>query len=490
MNSGPVSAYAEPRLLIGGSWRTASDGRTLEVVDPATEQVIGAVPHATADDVAEALEAAVRGFEVWRATPSAERAEVIGGAARLLRDRREEIACTITREMGKPLVQSRAEVDLAAGHLQWNAEEGRRTYGRVISAAATRQQVAIREPIGPVAAFSGWNAAAVTPARKLGSALSAGCSVVLKASEETPATACALATALMDAGLPHGVVNLVFGDPEQISRQLISADAVRGVTFTGSTTVGKSLAALAGGLLKRFVMELGGHAPVVIGPDVSVEEVAESASRAAYRNAGQVCTSPTRFFVHQSQYQEFVEALSERVRALPVGSGFDENTYVGPVANERRLQAIAGLVDDAVRRGAGVSAGGRRLDRPGYFWAPTVLCDVDDDSEIANTEPFAPVALLSSWADVDEVVSRANRLPVGLAGYVFTGDHVLARRLALSLECGALALNGWQVSSPESPFGGWGDSGIGSEGGVEGTAAFQQIKVIDDQTDVRKASVA
>lgn len=462
----------------------ASDGRTEAVIDPATEEAIGEAPHATVDDVTEALQATVQGFAVWRAMAPAERAELMAGGARLLRERREQIAHTITWELGKPLAESRAEVDLAAGHLQWNAEEGRRTYGRVIPGAAGRQQLVIREPIGPVAAFAGWNAPAVTPARKIGSALSAGCSVILKASEETPATACCLVGALVDAGIPSGVVNLVFGDPQQISQQLITADAIRGVTFTGSTTVGKSLASLAGGLLKRFVMELGGHAPVIVGPDVAVEDVADGAARAAFRNAGQVCTSPTRFLVHRDRYDAFVEALSERVRALPVGNGFDERTRVGPLANPRRLEAMANLVDDAVRRGARVTAGGRHLDGPGYFWEPTVLSDVDDDCMVAKVEPFGPVAVLSSWTDVDEVVRRANRPSVGLAAYVFTENHALARQLALEIECGALAINGWQVSSPESPFGGHKDSGNGSEGGVEGTAAFQMTKYIDDQSQV------
>ena len=462
----------------------ASDGRTEAVIDPATEEAIGEVPHATADDVTEALQATAQGFAVWRAMAPAERAELMMGGARLLRERREQIAHTITWELGKPLAESRAEVDLAAGHLQWNAEEGRRTYGRVIPGAAGRQQLVIREPIGPVAGFSGWNAPAVTPARKIGSALSAGCSVILKASEETPATACCLVSALVDAGIPSGVINLVFGDPQQIADQLITADAIRGITFTGSTTVGKSLASLAGGLLKRFVMELGGHAPVIVGPDVAVEDVADGAARAAFRNAGQVCTSPTRFLVHSDRYDAFVEALSERVRALPVGNGFDERTRVGPLANPRRLAAMANLVDDAVRRGARVTAGGRQLDGPGYFWEPTVLSDVDDNCMVAKVEPFGPVAVMSSWTDVDEVVRRANRPSVGLAAYVFTENHALARRLALEIECGALAINGWQVSAPESPFGGHKDSGNGSEGGVEGTAAFQMTKYIDDQSQV------
>jgi succinate-semialdehyde dehydrogenase/glutarate-semialdehyde dehydrogenase len=479
-----VIPYPEPRLLIGGQWRTASDGRTIPVVDPATERVIGGVPHATSGDVAEAVEAAAHGFTVWRATAPSERARVLADAARLLRDRREEIAHTITWELGKPIAESRAEVDTAAEHLRWNAEEARRTYGRVIPAAHGRQRLVVREPVGPVAALSGWNAPAVTPARKIASALSAGCSVVLKPSEETPATACSLAAALADAGSPAGVVNLVFGDPAEIAEQIITSDAIRAITFTGSTAVGKSLAALAGERLKPCVMELGGHAPVIVGADVPVERVADGAARAAYRNSGQICTSPTRFFVHQDIYDAFVDALSERVRAMSVGNPFDDTTQVGPLANERRIAAIGELVADAMSRGARATAGGRRVEMPGYFFEPTVLADVADDCEVANVEPFGPVALLSSWSDVDEVVRRANRLPVGLAGYIFTGDHALARRLALEIACSALAINGWQVSGPETPFGGHGDSGLGSEGGVEGTAAFQQIRFVDDQTEL------
>jgi succinate-semialdehyde dehydrogenase/glutarate-semialdehyde dehydrogenase len=279
----------------------------------------------------------------------------------------------------------------------------------------------------------------------------------------------------------------VFGDRGRIAEQLITAEPIRAITFTGSTTVGKSLAALAGGLLKPCVMELGGHAPVIVGADVSVERVADGAARAAYRNSGQVCTSPTRFLVHQDVYDAFVDALSERVRALSVGNGFDEDTQVGPLANQRRLEAIDELVEDALSRGARATAGGRRVEGPGYFFEPTVLANVDDDCRIANVEPFGPVALVSSWRYVDEVVERANRLPVGLAGYIFTGDHALARRLALEVDCGALAINGWQVSGPETPFGGHGDSGLGSEGGLEGTAAFQQLRYVDDQTELKEA---
>ena len=476
--------YVQSQLLIGGTWRAASDGRALPVIDPATEQAIGEVPYATADDVTEALEAAEQGFRVWRALAPGERAEVMIRAANLLRERRDQIAHTITLELGKPLNESLAEVDLAAAHLQWNAEEGRRTYGRIIPSAAGRQRLVTREPIGPIAGFSGWNAPAVTPSRKISSALSAGCSIILKASEETPATACCFVRALVDAGVPAGVVNLVFGDAQQIAQQLITADAVRGITFTGSTAVGKSLASLAAGLLKRFVMELGGHAPVIIGPDVSIDDVADGAARAAFRNAGQICTSPTRFFVHGRRYEEFVDAFAERAREVPVGNGFDEQVRVGPLANVRRLEAIAELVDDAIGRGARLVAGGRRVDRSGYFWEPTVLADVNDDCSVANVEPFAPVAVLSSWTDIDDVVRRANRLPVGLAAYVFTESHALARRLADDVDCGAIAINGWQVSVPESPFGGHKDSGIGSEGGVEGTSAFQVTKYIDDQSQL------
>jgi succinate-semialdehyde dehydrogenase/glutarate-semialdehyde dehydrogenase len=472
-------AYPDLGLLVDGSWRTTATSSP--VVDPATEDVIAEVPHASPDDVNAALAAAARGFATWRALPVTERAAIIREAARLVRERSEDIARVITRELGKPLAEARVEVGTAAGILEWNADEGRRTFGRIIPGPQGRRQFVQPEPIGPVAAFSPWNAPLITPSRKISSALAAGCSVVIKPAEETPGTAVCLARAFQDAGLPAGVLNVVFGDPAAISQRLLTSDVVRAVTFTGSTVVGRALAGLAATNLKRAVLELGGHAPVVVCPDADLDTVAAGAAKAAYRNAGQVCTSPTRFFVHRSGYPAFLDSLTERVGALRLGNGFDDGTDIGPVASGKRLAAVEHLVADAVRHGARVTVGGERLDGPGYFYRPTVLADVGDDCEVAAVEPFGPLATVAPYDDIDSAIARANAVPFGLAGYVFGHDAATLRRLGDELDCGAVAVNHWQVSGPETPFGGHKDSGFGAEGGSEGIAAFQQLKFLSEQ---------
>jgi succinate-semialdehyde dehydrogenase/glutarate-semialdehyde dehydrogenase len=475
----PAVDYPDLRLLVDGQWRGAPV--TTPVVDPATEQVIAEVPHATTDDMDAALAAAERGFRTWRRTPVAERAAVMREAARLVRERADRFATVITRELGKPLAEARVEVGTAVGILEWNADEGRRTYGRVIPGPPHRRQFVQAEPIGPVAAFAPWNAPLITPSRKISSALAAGCSVVIKPAEETPGTAVLLAQAYLDAGLPAGVLNVLFGEPAAISQRLLTSDVIRAVTFTGSTAVGRSLAGTAALHMKRAVMELGGHAPVLVCDDVSADDVAAGAATAAYRNAGQVCTSPTRFLVARSRYAEFLDALTDRVGALRLGNGFDADTDVGPLANERRVAAIDHLVADAVRHDARVTTGGRRRPGPGYFWAPTVLADVADDCEVARVEPFGPLATVAAFDDLDTAIRRANSVPFGLAGYVFSNDAATVRRLGAELDCGAIAVNHWQVSGPETPFGGHKDSGFGSEGGIEGISAFQQLKFLSEQ---------
>jgi succinate-semialdehyde dehydrogenase / glutarate-semialdehyde dehydrogenase len=470
--------YPDLGLLVDGRWLAAAG---TPVVDPATEEVIAEVPHATTDDVDAAIAAAARGFQVWRRTPVAERAAVMRDAARLVRERADRFAHVITRELGKPLAEARVEVGTAVGILEWNADEGRRTYGRVIPGPADRRQLVFAEPIGPVAAFAPWNAPLITPSRKTSSALAAGCSVVVKPAEETPGTAVLLAEAYQDAGLPAGVLNVLFGEPALISERLLTSDVIRAVTFTGSTAVGRSLAGTAALHLKRAVMELGGHAPVVVCEDVSPERVAAGAAKAAYRNAGQVCTSPTRFFVARSRYAEFLDALTDRVGALTVGNGFDAGTDIGPVASDRRLAAVDHLVADAVAHGARVTTGGRRRPGTGYFYEPTVLADVSDDCEVSRVEPFGPLATVVAYDDLDTAIRRANSVPFGLAGYVFGNDAATVRRLGAELDCGAIAVNHWQVSGPETPFGGHKDSGFGSEGGIEGISAFQQLKFIGEQ---------
>ena len=471
--------YPAPRLLVAGEWRTADAGTP--VVNPATGEVLGQVPHATEADIDDALAASEAGFERWRRMAPADRGAVLHTAARLLRDRRDELASVICREMGKPLREAQVEIDTATGILDWNAEEGRRTYGRLIPGPGQRQQLVIQEPVGPVAAFAPWNAPLITPSRKISSALAAGCSVVIKPAEETPATALYLARALVDAGLPAGVLNVLFGDPAQISARLLTSPVTRALTFTGSTSVGKSLAGLAAAHMVRPVMELGGYSPVVVCGDADPEAVAAGAARAAYRNAGQVCTSPTRFFVDASIYDRFVDTLTSKVSALRTGNGMDDGTDMGPVTTPGRVDAIEALVADAVKHGAEVTTGGRRGPGPGYFWEPTVLTGINEECELSRVEPFGPIAWVSPFNDPSEAVRQANSVPFALAGYLFTRDAAGVRRLTAELECGAIAVNHWQVSGPETPFGGHKDSGFGSEGGSEGIAAFQQIKFVSEQ---------
>jgi succinate-semialdehyde dehydrogenase/glutarate-semialdehyde dehydrogenase len=474
-----MSAHPVPRLLIDGTWIEGVPGS--QVVDPATEQVVAQVPRATDAEIDAALASTAKGFSAWRAMTPARRGEVIRAAAALVRDRVEDFAAVITTELGKPLREARAETLNAAAIIEWNADEGQRTYGRVIPGPAERRQLVVSEPVGPVAAFSPWNAPVQSPARKISSTLAAGCSVIIKPAEETPGAAVLLAQAFLDAGLPDGALTVLFGNPAHISGRLLDAPEIRAVTFTGSTAVGRVLAGAAGTRLKRAVMELGGYAPVVVCADAPIESVAAEAAVAANRNAGQVCTSPTRFLVDATVYEQFLDTFSARVAALTVGSGLDPATQVGPVATERRLAAVEHLVRDAQEHGAQVTAGGRRREGPGWFWEPTVLAGVGPDAAVAQEEPFGPISTVASFEHLDDAVAAANSVPFALAGYVFTAASATALELTTRLECGAIAVNHWQVSAPSTPFGGHKDSGFGAEGGSEGVAAFSTIKFVSEQ---------
>ncbi len=471
--------YPELNLLIGGRAVPAANRPGLEVIDPATLAVLGRVPVATPDDIDEALEAARRSFPGWRDTPALERAAILRRAASLMRERTPLLAWLITRELGKPLAESEKEVATAAEMFEWAAEEARRTYGRLIPGRVGGiRQMAVPEPVGPVAAFSGWNAPAITPSRKIAGALAAGCSIVIKPSEETPAIALEIGRALADAGLPAGVLNMLFGDPGEISKRLIASPVIRMVTFTGSTSIGRELAVMAAAGLKRATLELGGHAPVLVFDDADPEAAADALLAAKLRNAGQICTSPTRMFVQQGVYERFVQRLAERARGWRVGNGLEAGVQMGPLANPRRLAAMETMVADAVRHGAQLAAGGTRLDLPGWFWAPTVLRDVGTDCLAANTEPFGPLALVQPFRETDEALALANRLPFGLASYVFTRDAATARLASERIESGVVCINHCQASLPETPFGGFKDSGLGKEGGVEGLQEFMQIKYV------------
>ncbi|MET0971562.1 MAG: NAD-dependent succinate-semialdehyde dehydrogenase [Tardiphaga sp.] len=474
-----MTDYPALTLFIDGKWRSGEGRAAGPVLNPSTGAVLGELPYASEADCDEALASSARGHEVWRKTSPVERGRILIKAAALIQERAEQIASLITLELGKPIAESRVEVETAAGIFVWNAEEGRRAYGRVIpSRNRAIQQIAVREPLGPIAAFAPWNAPAITPARKISSALAAGCSVIIKPAEETPATALAIAAALADAGLPAGVLNVVFGDPELISQKLLGSNITRGLTFTGSTQVGKKLGALAVQTMKKMTLELGGHAPVLIFGDVDPEAAAASAVMAKFRNAGQVCTSPTRFFVHESIHDRFAAKLSELADKIAVGDGFAASTKMGPLAHARRIDAIEAFVEDAHERGIKVSAGGERCGNQGFFYRPTVLTGVDDACMASNVEPFGPLATTAPFATMDDAIRLANRLPFGLASYVMTHDMRNASAVTEAIQSGNVIVNHWQASLPETPFGGYRDSGIGSEGGIEGLQEFQTVKYI------------
>jgi succinate-semialdehyde dehydrogenase / glutarate-semialdehyde dehydrogenase len=466
--------YPDLQLYIGGSWRKTVSGQP--VFNPADETVIGKVPVASKADLDDALAAAAEGLKVWSKTSPARRAEIIRKAAALMRERIEEIAYAITLEHGKPIAQARLEVIRGCEFFEWDAGEAQRTYGRVIPSEPGIKYIVLHRPIGVVAAFSPWNFPMSQPARKVGGALAAGCSIILKAAEETPAGAVHIARAFHDAGLPSGVLNLVFGVPSEISDYLIPKDPVRLVAFTGSTAVGKRLTELAGRHVKPVLMELGGHAPVIVCDDVDPIEAAVMSATRKFRNAGQVCTSPTRFFVQKPLYDRFVKVFAEKARAVVVGSGLDAATEMGPLANHRRIEALEGLVADARDKGARIVAGGERLGNRGYFFAPTVIADVPDDVRAMREEPFGPLALINPFDTLDDAIDKANALPFGLAAYAFTHSARNADRLAEGVEAGNFSINTLEASVAETPFGGVKESGFGREGGAEGLSQYTVVK--------------
>jgi succinate-semialdehyde dehydrogenase/glutarate-semialdehyde dehydrogenase len=472
-------AYPNTQLLIDGQWQDAADGRTLAVVNPATGKEIGRVAHAGIADLDRALAAAQKGFLQWRDVPAAERSKTMRRAAALMRERAAEIAVLLTQEQGKPLAEAKVEAMASADIIEWAAEEGMRVYGRIVpSRNLNVRQMVLKDPVGPVAAFTPWNFPINQAVRKIAAALATGCSIIVKAPEETPATPAALAQAFLDAGLPAGVLGLVFGNPAEISGYLIPHPVIRKITFTGSTPVGKQLAALAGQHMKRVTMELGGHAPVIVAEDADVELAVKAAGGAKFRNAGQVCISPTRFLVHESLRHEFSAALAKHAQGLKVGDGSADGTQMGPLANSRRLTAMAEFASDALQRGASIVTGGERIGSVGNFFAPTVLTDVPLDAKIFNEEPFGPMAAIRPFNTLDEAIAEANRLPFGLAGYAYTRSLKNAHLLAQRLEVGMLWINQPAAPWPEMPFGGVKDSGYGSEGGPEALEAYLNTRSI------------
>lgn len=468
-----MSQYPDLQLYIAGEWKSAKGE---PVINPADESVLGTVPHATRADLDRALTAAQDGLRVWRATSPAKRAQVLLKAASLLRERAEDIAVAMTLEQGKTLRESRLEVQRATEIIEWDANEGRRLYGRVIPGEAGMRHTVYRQPIGLVSAYSPWNFPVSSPARKVAGALAAGCSIILKASEETPAGGVQLARAFADAGLPPGVLNLVYGKPAEISEYLIPRPEVRLVTFTGSVPVGKRLASLAGQHMKPCIMELGGHGPVIVCDDVDPVASAATSVATKSRNAGQVCVAPTRFFVHESLYRPFTEAFAEKAKALKVGNGLDPESQMGPLANSRRVEAMETLIADATSKGARLLAGGRRLRECGFYFPLTVLADVPDTALAMHQEPFGPLALINPVRSLDEAIEKANALPYGLAAYAFTRSSSNVDRITEGIEAGNLSINHLVASLAETPFGGVKDSGYGREGGTEGLDHYTVVK--------------
>jgi succinate-semialdehyde dehydrogenase/glutarate-semialdehyde dehydrogenase len=473
--------YQSYGLFIDGRWRQAADAATLPVVDPATEEEIGAIPVATPADLDDALRAAESGFQRWRRVSVNERAACLRRLAEGIRAREDEIARTITLEMGKPLAEARAEVLATADQFEWNAEEAKRIYGHTLDGRQAGVRYSVRfEPVGVVAAFTPWNFPVLLPARKLAPALAAGCSVVIKPAEEAPGASFAVARIAAEAGLPAGVLNVVTGEPAKISTHLITSPIVRKVTFTGSVSVGKQLMKLAAEGMKKVSFELGGHAPVIIFDDADPERAAAACVRAKFRNAGQVCISPSRFYVHRALAEPFRNAFAAIASALKVGSGIEPGVEMGPLANRRRLEAARAFVEDARAGGAKLLAGGGppAAVRRGYFFSPTVLSDLAEDARMLSEEPFVPVAPLLGFEDFDEVIGRANALPFGLAAYLFTDRLRTAERAAEALEAGMVGINDFALAASEAPFGGVKESGIGREGGSFGIREYLEPKTV------------
>ncbi|HET7548576.1 MAG TPA: NAD-dependent succinate-semialdehyde dehydrogenase [Usitatibacter sp.] len=460
--------YEDLSLYIDGEFLKGGGRREQEIRNPATGEVIGKLPHASKEDLDRALAAAQKAFRSWRRSSPVERSRILRKVAELSRARAQEIGRNITLDEGKPLAEAVGEVTVCSEHADWAAEECRRIYGRVIAARSEGvRQFVLKEPIGVVAAFSPWNFPFNQAIRKIVSALGAGCTIIIKGPEDAPSAVVAIARLFHEAGLPPGCLNVVWGVPSEVSTYLIHSPIVRKVSFTGSVPVGKQLAAMAGALMKPCTMELGGHSPVIVCEDADVESAADIMASAKFRNAGQVCVSPTRFYVQEKVYDRFVQRFLDKVSKLKVGPGLEEGTKMGPLAHERRVPAIAGFVEDADARGAKILTGGNKMGDKGNFFAPTVVEEAPDDSKLMTQEPFGPILGLKRFKQLDDAIERANSLPFGLAAYAFTTSTRNATRLGDALESGMVTINHVGLATAETPFGGVKESGYGSEGGAE-----------------------
>jgi succinate-semialdehyde dehydrogenase / glutarate-semialdehyde dehydrogenase len=477
MNS---NAYPSLALHVGGQWLTRAFGGERAVVNPADESVLAMLPLAGESELTAAAESARRGFAQWRKLSALERFNILRRGTDRMRARAAEIAHILTLEQGKPLAEAQREVTLSADIIDFQAEEAKRLYGRTVPSrvAGILSQTVMRQPVGVVAAFTAWNFPVNLPARKIGSALAAGCSVIVKPAEETPGSCIAMVRCLLEGGVPPDALNLVCGDPAQVSSLLIAHDAVAKVSFTGSVAVGKHLGELCARGVKRYTPELGGHAPVIVCEDADVGFALKASVAAKFRNAGQVCASPIRFYVQRSRYDAWCDGFVRAASALRVGPGLDAQTQMGPLAHARRIADMEALVADAVDHGARLLCGGKRIDRPGFFFEPTVLADVPATCRLSHTEPFGPIATIEAFDSLDDAIARANDSRYGLGAYAFTRDLVTAHRLGEEIEAGMVGINHFGVSQPEMPFGGWKESGHGQEMGAEGLTAYTELKTV------------
>jgi succinate-semialdehyde dehydrogenase/glutarate-semialdehyde dehydrogenase len=471
--------YEDLSLYINGQFLRGGGRREQDIINPATDEVVGKLPHASKADLDLALESAQKAFQSWKRSSPMERSRILRKVAELTRARSQDIGRNITLDMGKPLAEAVAEVVATSEHAEWAAEESRRIYGRVIPPRQEGvRQFVVKEPIGVVAAFSPWNFPFNQAIRKMVSAIGAGCAIIIKGPEDAPSAVVALARAFHDAGLPPGVLNVVWGVPSEVSTYLINSPIVRKISFTGSVPVGKQLAAMAGSLMKPCTMELGGHSPVIVCDDADVEAAADIMAGSKFRNAGQVCISPTRFYVQDKAYDKFVSRFMEKVKALKVGPGLEPDSKMGPLAHKRRVPAIAGFVEDADARGAKILAGGKAKGDKGNFFEPTVVEEPPDDSKLMTQEPFGPIMGIKRFKSLDDALERANSLPYGLAAYAFTGSTKNATKIGDALESGMITINHLGFALAEVPFGGVKDSGYGSEGGTETFEGYLVTKFV------------
>ncbi|RVP98451.1 NAD-dependent succinate-semialdehyde dehydrogenase [Sinorhizobium meliloti] len=471
-------AYERLGMLIDGRWIYETE-RSTDVVDPATGQPIAQLPFATDREIAEAVASSQRAFESWKDRSPLERGQILRRFADLARKHADEIARNMTRDQGKPLGEAIGEVRFAADHADWHAEEARRIYGRVIPARDPRvQQMVLREPVGVCIAFTPWNFPFSQALRKVVAALASGCTVILKGPGESPSSTVAIGRLMQEAELPDGCLNILWGDPAHLSETLLAAPEVRKISFTGSVEVGKHLASLAGRYMKRSTMELGGHAPVIVFDDADIDAAADALAGQKVRNAGQVCISPTRFYVQAKGHDRFLARFAETIASTRVGNGFEESVQMGPLCHARRVAAMEGFVQDAREQGAEIVTGGERVGNAGFFYAPTVVAGGTDELRLMKEEPFGPIAVVTPFGEFDEVIRRANSLPFGLASYVFTGSSSRARHAARALAAGMVSINHFGLALPETPFGGINDSGYGSEGGLETFDGYLNAKFV------------